>query len=297
MKGGPTLSIAMAARNAEAFMGAALESIARVLGPSGIDHEILVADGTSSDRTREIASQSAHARIVSLSDDGLYDGMNRAIGAAQGEAVVILNADDELMPGLPDAVRTLHDAPALVSVTGSVTVGSIPASATPLVPSGRMTPESILFGIPALNGRVFRREALASLGPIRTNIGLGADRAYLMHLAALGPRAVVSRASLYFYRVHEGSRTIAGDPAARRRIYLSDRELAAHLAALGTPAAPCEDVAAFEAIVRMKMLRLGREGRARDALPRAPGGGGAGLPALIRGLNAWRRWRGRHSGW
>ena len=60
------------------------------------DYEYLVIDGASRDNTVQLVreAQIAGTRIVSEPDKGLYDAMNKALAAAQGEYVIFLNAGD-----------------------------------------------------------------------------------------------------------------------------------------------------------------------------------------------------------
>ena len=60
------------------------------------DIEHIIIDGGSKDNTLAIiSSEGAHvSRIVSESDNGIYDAMNKGIALASGEIVGFINADD-----------------------------------------------------------------------------------------------------------------------------------------------------------------------------------------------------------
>ncbi len=159
------LSIAMATRNSEAFVGEALASIQPSLGPSGLSYEVLLADGQSEDRTVEIAAAHANVRVVSHSDHGIYDGMNRAIAAARGEFLLILNSDDLLLPnGLSRLVASLRANPRADCATGRVLIGSAATAATELTNQRAISVEGILFGVPVINARLLRVRSVARLG-------------------------------------------------------------------------------------------------------------------------------------
>ncbi len=65
--------------------------------------EVLIIDGGSTDRTAEIASQSPVVdRMVSEPDRGIYDAWNKGVAMAEGEWVMFMGADDELLPGALD---------------------------------------------------------------------------------------------------------------------------------------------------------------------------------------------------
>lgn len=98
------ISVITVCRNAAATIGAALESFCR---QSHADKQLLVIDGASSDATPAIARSFAGegVTVISEPDRGLYDAMNKGLGAFGGEAVGFLNADDRF-----------HDAGSLAAV-------------------------------------------------------------------------------------------------------------------------------------------------------------------------------------
>ena len=89
----PTFTIVTVTWNAAGVIQPTLDSINE---QSCRDFEYLVVDGKSSDDTLEQVRAAAidNTRIVSEPDHGLYDAMNKAIGLAQGEYIIWLNAGD-----------------------------------------------------------------------------------------------------------------------------------------------------------------------------------------------------------
>lgn len=79
-------------------------TIRSVLAQTYIGYEYIIKDGLSKDRTVEIAQSYASAfaekgipyRIISQSDQGIYDAMNQAVQEAHGEWVLFMNAGDLL---------------------------------------------------------------------------------------------------------------------------------------------------------------------------------------------------------
>lgn len=79
-------------------------TIRSVLAQTYIGYEYIIKDGLSKDRTVEIAQLYASAfaekgipyRIISQSDQGIYDAMNQAVQEAHGEWVLFMNAGDLL---------------------------------------------------------------------------------------------------------------------------------------------------------------------------------------------------------
>lgn len=300
------ISIAMATRNSERTLPEALDSVKAALTPAGIAYEVLVADGASSDRTCAISSAFPHARIVSHADGGLYDGMNRAIAAAAGDLVIILNSDDILLEtGVRAAVSRLVAAPDSGMVSGAVLIGRSLAAATRLTQRHPLTAEGIVFGIPAINARVYRSALLRRAGPIRTDIGLGADREFLLRVLAIGPRGLPDSEPCYFYRSHLGSQTISDDGAGRARVYRSDTQLA--LALLADPTTTTEvrrHARALHGLAKLKTALRGSNDTDRPANVSPE----SGPPAMqtrvphqaidsVRGLIAYARWRGALSGY
>lgn len=72
------------------------ETIKSVLNQTYKDIEYIIIDGGSKDGTLEIVNKYKDkiAKIVSESDKGIYDGMNKGIKLTTGEIVGILNSDD-----------------------------------------------------------------------------------------------------------------------------------------------------------------------------------------------------------
>ena len=87
--------------NAEAFLPRTVES---VLSQHYRDIEHIIIDGASTDSTisvaqdymqRSYAAQNGHeVRIVSETDNGLYDAMNKGLRQASGDYICFLNAGD-----------------------------------------------------------------------------------------------------------------------------------------------------------------------------------------------------------
>jgi glycosyltransferase len=83
------------------------DTIESFLGQTHLNRELLIVDGRSSDATLDIARSfgSPDIRIISESDKGVFDAMNKGLAGFGGDAVGFLNADD-----------TFHDKHALSAV-------------------------------------------------------------------------------------------------------------------------------------------------------------------------------------
>ena len=58
--------------------------------------EVIVVDGLSTDKTIDIVKSRLHreVRIISESDNGIYDALNKGIGRAKGDVIGFLHSDD-----------------------------------------------------------------------------------------------------------------------------------------------------------------------------------------------------------
>ena len=97
----PLITIATVTYNADAVLERTFRSVEAQAYPR-IEH--LIVDGGSTDHTLSLVRQYVernaqpqhNIRIVSESDKGLYDAMNKAIGLCEGDYIVFLNAGDKL---------------------------------------------------------------------------------------------------------------------------------------------------------------------------------------------------------
>jgi glycosyltransferase involved in cell wall biosynthesis len=90
------------------------DTIESVLSQDYPDIEYIVIDGGSSDQTLEIVKEYADriAVIVSETDNGIYDAMNKGIALASGDVVGMLNSDDIYMNAhaVSELMKTMQDA-------------------------------------------------------------------------------------------------------------------------------------------------------------------------------------------
>jgi GT2 family glycosyltransferase len=111
----PTVTIAIPALNEQRHLGRVLASIAAQTYESIV--EVIVADGGSTDRTREVAAQFEGTRIIDNPNRHQAAGLNRILEAAAGEIIVRVDAHCELPPEYVQCcVRALDE-------TGAAMVG------------------------------------------------------------------------------------------------------------------------------------------------------------------------------
>jgi glycosyltransferase involved in cell wall biosynthesis len=164
--------------NSAATIGDTLASLAEQTWPE-VEH--IVIDGGSTDGTLEIVRRSKKypAYVVSESDDGIYDAMNKGIAAATGEIIGFLNADD--CYAHKDVLR---------DVAGAMTSGEIdavfgdvayfrsedPNGVVRRYRSARFRPDRIAWGwMPAHPSLFVRKEIFERVGPFSTEFRIAGD--------------------------------------------------------------------------------------------------------------------------
>ncbi len=91
----PLVSVVIAVRNGEAYLGRALASIrAQSYSP----FEVILVDGHSTDSTLAIARQFNPVNVVTQTGQGIADAYNCGIAASSGELIAFLSHDDEWTP-------------------------------------------------------------------------------------------------------------------------------------------------------------------------------------------------------
>lgn len=110
----PLVSVIIPVRNAQRFLPQALADVA---AQTYDNHEILVVDGRSTDRTVEIAGAFRGVRLLDQPGDGFADAWNIGIGAARGELIAFLDSDDRWVPDKLEAqVELLRSDPGVAYV-------------------------------------------------------------------------------------------------------------------------------------------------------------------------------------
>jgi glycosyltransferase involved in cell wall biosynthesis len=91
----PLVSVVIAVRDGERYLREAIDS---VLAQRYEPYEIVVVDGDSSDRSREIAGAVPGVRVVRQAGRGIANAYNEGIAAARGELLAFLSHDDLWAP-------------------------------------------------------------------------------------------------------------------------------------------------------------------------------------------------------
>ena len=106
--------------NSASYLSRAIDS---VLVQDYKDWEHIIMDGGSQDGTLDILKKYPHLIWESKSDKGQSDAMNQAFDRAGGDAIIYLNADDELEPGMLAFVAAIFaQHPQLDMVVGNLRI-------------------------------------------------------------------------------------------------------------------------------------------------------------------------------
>ncbi len=101
--GEPAITVVTVCRNALPLLRSTAES---VLAQERAGLEYWIVDGASTDGTADYLKElsTRNVRVVSESDRGIADAMNKGIRLASGEWIAYLHAGDTYLPGALDAV-------------------------------------------------------------------------------------------------------------------------------------------------------------------------------------------------
>lgn len=113
MPGGPLISFVIPVRNDARHLCGCLASIVADV-PSGIAHEIVVADNGSSDDSASVA-RAAGARVLSLPGLTVAELRNRAAREARGTYLAFVDADHEIAPGWTRCAIDTLDRPGIAA--------------------------------------------------------------------------------------------------------------------------------------------------------------------------------------
>lgn len=229
---GIIISIVMPVKNSRLYIGEALKSIENLEVPSGVDSiEVLIADGGSNDGTLDVIKQFPYAQLVSTNDEGIYDGVNKAILSCLGDFILWCNSDD-LLPKdcLTHLMQGFKINPEASWVSGQANIEGIDFKVNSICHFGPLSVEGALFGIPVINTRMFRRSCFDYIGLFDKNAGLGADRLFLTKLAASKYFGIGIDSTTYIYRQHSLSKTLAQTGKSLQRIRKAEARVHAILA-------------------------------------------------------------------
>jgi glycosyltransferase involved in cell wall biosynthesis len=164
-------------------------------------------------------------RVISGPDEGLYDGLNKAIAATRGDVVGHLNSDDVYLPGaFAAAMEAFESHPNIASVAGGAELARRDArggwqvfSRLPAERFADLDWQTVMRGPTLTNARFYRRRIFEEFGLYDVRYKVVADREFLLRLTGAGVETGVIDHMVIQYRHHPGSLTFNSDAASALR--------------------------------------------------------------------------------
>jgi glycosyltransferase involved in cell wall biosynthesis len=215
----PKISVCVPAYNAAAYLPAAIDS---VLSQEFSDFELVVSDDCSSDDTPRICAGYSDPRFRAVrSEERLRQSgnWNRCLELARGEYVILLHADDELLPGYLEraaaALGANQDAALVSCSVRHIDEDGSPLELQRLFDEDTIDREEVVLRRLLLDGCVInpagvtvRRAVYDRVGPFTDKIVWGVDWHMWIRIALGSPIAYIA-APLARYREHGHSGTTA----------------------------------------------------------------------------------------
>jgi glycosyltransferase involved in cell wall biosynthesis len=196
------VGVVMAARNAERFIGEALESIVTQTVPPST---VVVVDDGSTDATAEIAARFAPlVRVLRRPHAGISPSRNLGIASVETPLVAFLDADDLWLPTkLERQHEALRDEPgksAVFCLVDEFLDATVPDDAGVRAPM-------MSHPAPLSSAAFLRREVIERLGPFRESV-VGDWVEWWGRARAMGVREHVVPEVLIRRRIHGGNNSV-----------------------------------------------------------------------------------------
>ena len=204
------------------------DAIESVLAQDFEDFEHIIIDGGSTDGTLETLKQYPHLKVISESDRGMYDALNKGLETATGEIIGFLNTDDLYAKNIFNTVAREFDNPDIMAVSGQAIVfsklsdGKI-RTVDQYFPDDRSLIESLTAGGAFFNAWFFRRSTFRQIGNFNVHYKIVGDRDFMLRFALNNLRYTAVNDLVYEYRMHEDSLTF--DKTNEKRAWSADEHL------------------------------------------------------------------------
>ena len=188
------------------------EAVVSVLSQNYPSFEHIIIDGGSVDGTLEILKKYPHLRVISETDQGMYDAINKGLELACGEIIGFLNTDDMYGKDVFNAVAEKFMKQEVFAVAGKALVFSIAANGVSTTvsefsPKSASLLELSTIGSPYMNAWFFQKAVFKSIGRFNISYQIVADRDFMLRFALSDmPYALLDNV-VYQYRQHFGSMT------------------------------------------------------------------------------------------
>jgi glycosyltransferase involved in cell wall biosynthesis len=236
----PSVTVVIPAFNEEAHLATTLASVARQTSQDII--EILVADGRSSDRTRDIAREFDRVTVIDNPERIQAAGLNRAVAVARGDVIVRVDGHCELAPDYVDRCVDALVGTGAAIVGGAMTpdvgaAASVTQRAIATAMASRMGAGPARFHVGGDAGWVdtvylgaYRRAHAMAVGGYAQDVGVNEDAEFAIRMSRFGgvwfdprirstyvPRGSVRAVSKQFYRYGRSrARTVLRHPTQLR---------------------------------------------------------------------------------
>jgi glycosyltransferase involved in cell wall biosynthesis len=184
----PLVSVITVVWNAAATLPRTIASVREQR--SAVELEYIVVDGGSTDGTLALIDTDDVDLWISERDAGIYDAMNKGVALARGEIVVLINADDWLLPGALAAVcQRFAERPECGVVYGDIVVdGAGARSSVRFRPPARLAVKD-WHAIPIPHAAtIVRRAVYERVGLFRPDLRLAGDYELLLRAFTAGER-------------------------------------------------------------------------------------------------------------
>ena len=228
----PLVSIVINNYNYERFLARCIDS---ALSQTYAKTEVIVVDDGSTDSSREVIER-YRGRIVPIhkSNGGQASALNQGFEHAQGDFLVFLDSDDELLPsalervveafGQNENISHVLFRLRVVDAENRPTGALLPPSRLQL-PGGNIRNQLVrnrTYTHPPTSGNVFRKSAIAEIMPIPEPVFRKGAAAYLVYTAGIVGELRSIDEPLGLYRIHNTN-------VSEINQYLDGDRLRAHL--------------------------------------------------------------------
>jgi len=205
------------------------DAIESVLAQDFQSFEHIIVDGCSTDGTLEILKRYPHLKVISESDQGMYDALNKGLEIATGEIIGFLNTDDLYAENIFNTVARKFDDPDVMAVAGRAIVFSELSDGKIKIvdnysPEDSSLIESSTIGSNFFNAWFFRRSTFNRIGKFNPNYKIVGDRDFMFRFTLSNLKYTAINDLVYNYRMHEDSLTF--DKNGEKRAWSADEHLA-----------------------------------------------------------------------
>jgi glycosyltransferase involved in cell wall biosynthesis len=217
------ISIGVPSRNYARFLSACLSS---VRAQRGVDVEVLIADGCSTDHSLDIARRFESAdprfRVVSTADRGQADAVQRTFEASSGDVFGFLNADDCYLrtDSLATVVAAFRERPDIDFVSlGGQYLNEEGRRIRPVRthPHPFASPGDLRYRTAVLQPATFWRRHVQEAIPLRTDLNYAFD-AWFFYEAHCRYRWAKLPNEIAGYRLHGANKSLRVGPARIREL-------------------------------------------------------------------------------